>query len=140
MGGVGAGVAAIMSLAAAKQSQKAYAAEAQAQMEQAEMAQIEADQQAINRTAQLNEQLASISASSAGGGVSVGSSSMINIKRRESKLTSQDVSSIKFMGSTKRRNYQLGAKGSKNKGKAAMYKGYADAASSGEQAYTNYNS
>jgi hypothetical protein len=72
MGAAGYGISAVMSLAAAKQAQKAYANDAQASMEQAELAGIQADQEAINRTAQLREQLASISASSAGGGVSVG--------------------------------------------------------------------
>ena len=130
MGSVGHFASAAFSLAAAKQSQKAYANDEQAAYEQAELASIQADQQAINRTAQLNAQLASISASSAGGGIAIGSSSIANINRRENQLASQDKSAIKFMGATKRRNYQLSGKASRAKGKAAMYSGYASASKS----------
>ena len=74
MGAAGYAISAVMSLAAARQAQKAYANDAQAAMEQAEVAKIQADQEAINRTAQLNAQLARISASQSGGGVTVGTS------------------------------------------------------------------
>jgi len=130
MGSVGNFASAAFSLASAKQSQRAYANDEQAAYEQAELASIQSDQEAINRTAQLNAQLASISASSAGGGIAIGSSSIANINRRENQLASQDKSAIKFMGATKRRNYQLTGKASKAKGKAAMYSGYASAAKS----------
>ena len=58
MGAAGYGLAAVMSLAAAKQAKAGYQMEAQSNREQAELAQINADQEAINRTAQLNAQLA----------------------------------------------------------------------------------
>tara|TARA_R110000823_G_scaffold156784_3_gene287365 strand:- start:12 stop:455 length:444 start_codon:yes stop_codon:yes gene_type:complete len=140
MGGVGMGVSAVMSLAAAKQSQRAYQNDAQASFEQAELAGIQADQEAINRTAQLREQLASISASSAGGGVSVGAGgSMANIKRRETRLASMDVSAIKTLGSSKQRQFKLQGKGSQQKGKAVMYSGLASASATGVKAYDAYN-
>ena len=60
MGAGGYLASGLMSLAAAKQAQGAYANDAQASYEQAELAGIQADQEAINRTAQLREQLASI--------------------------------------------------------------------------------
>ena len=136
MGGVGMGVSAVMSLAAAKQSQRAYQNDAQASFEQAELAGIQADQEAINRTAQLREQHASISASSAAGGVSVGAGgSMANIKRRESRLASMDVSATKFMGMSKQRQFKLQGKGSQLKGKAARLTGYANAATQAGKAY-----
>mgnify|MGYP003649149593 FL=1 len=136
MGAVGMGVSAVMSLAAAKQSQRAYQNDAQASFEQAELAGIQADQEAINRTAQLREQLASISASSAGNGVSVGAGgSMANIKRRESRLASMDVSATKFMGMSKQRQFKLQGKGSQLKGKAARLTGYANAATQAGKAY-----
>jgi len=136
MGAAGYGISAVMSLAAAKQAQKAYANDAQASMEQAELAGIQADQEAINRTAQLKEQLASISASSAGGGVSVGTGgSMANIKRRETRLANADISATKLMGMSKQRQFKLSASASKTKGKAAMYSGIGNAASSGSKAY-----
>tara|TARA_B100000941_G_scaffold227370_1_gene169634 strand:+ start:247 stop:690 length:444 start_codon:yes stop_codon:yes gene_type:complete len=137
MGWQGMALSAVMSLASARQAQKAYANDAQAAMEQAEMAGIEADQEAINRTAQLREQLASISASSAGGGVSVGAGgSMANIKRRETRLAKSDVGAIKLMGASKQRQYKLSARASKTKGKAAIYSGVGKAMESGSEAYS----
>ena len=136
MGAAGYGISAVMSLAAAKQAQKAYANDAQASMEQAELAGIQADQEAINRTAQLREQLASISASSAGGGVSVGvGGSMANIRRRETRLANADISATKLMGMSKQRQFKLSASASKTKGKAAIYSGIGNAASQGTKAY-----
>lgn len=136
MGAAGYGISAVMSLAAARQAQKAYANDAQAAYEQAEMAKIQADQEAINRTAQLNAQLASISASAGSGGVAVGTSGSIsNIKRREIKLAKGDVSAIKLMGFQNRRKFQLQAKASKTKGKAALLTGIGNAAQSGAKAY-----
>ena len=139
MGAVGYGVSAVMSLAAARQAQKAYANDAQASYEQAEMAKIQADQEAINRTAELNAQLASISATAGSGGVAVSSGSIANIKRRETKLAKADVSAIKLMGVQNRRKFQLQAKQSKLKGKAALISGVGNAASSGSKAYESYN-
>ncbi len=136
MGAGGYLASGLMSLAAAKQAQGAYANDAQASYEQAELAGIQADQEAINRTAQLREQLASISASSAGGGVSVGvGGSMANIRRRETRLANADISATKLMGMSKQRQFKLQGDGKKKQGKAAMYSGYANAASSGTKAY-----
>jgi hypothetical protein len=136
MGAGGYLMAGAMSLAAARQQQGAYANDAQASYEQAQNAAIQADQEAINRTAQLREQLASISASSAGGGVSVGAGgSMANIRRRETRVANNDVSAIKYMGTSKQRQFKLQGDGKKKQGKAAMYSGYANAASSGTKAY-----
>ena len=110
MGWQAMAVQGLMTVAAAKKSRDAYANDAQASFEQAEMAGIQADQEAINRTAQLREQLASISASGAGGGVSVGAGgSMGNIKRRETRLASMDVSAIKTLGGSKGASYGAGA-------------------------------
>ena len=136
MGAGGYLASGLMSLAAAKQAQGAYANDAQASYEQAQNAAIQADQEAINRTEQLREQLASISASSAGGGVSVGAGgSMANIRRRETRVANNDVSAIKYMGTSKQRQFKLQGDGKKKQGKAAMYSGYANAASSGTKAY-----
>ena len=140
MGWQAMAVQGLMTVAAAKKSRDAYANDAQASFEQAEMAGIQADQEAINRTAQLREQLASISASGAGGGVSVGAGgSMGNIKRRETRLASMDVSAIKTLGGSKQRQFKLQGKGSQQKGKATMYSGVAKGASYGAGAYDAYN-
>ena len=135
MGAAGYGISAVMSLAAARQAQKAYANDAQASYEQAEMAKIQADQEAINRTAELNAKLASISASASSGGISVSSGSIKNISRRETKLAEADVSAIKLMGLQNRRKFQLQGKQSKLKGKAALISGVGNAAGSASKAY-----
>jgi len=136
MGAVGYGISAALSIAAAMKAKEAYALQAKQSQEAADMADIKADQEAINRTAQLNAQLASISATASAGGVSVGTSgSFKNIGRRETKLANADISAIKMMGRQNRRKFMLDSKASKMKGDAALISGLASAASSGSKAY-----
>ena len=136
MGAVGYGISAALSIAAAMKAKEAYALQAKQSQEAADMAGIQADQEAINRTAQLNAQLASISATASAGGVSVGTSgSFKNIARKETQLASQDVSAIKLMGRQNRRKFILDSKNQKLKGDAALIGGLADASSSGSKAY-----
>ena len=133
MGAVGYGISAALSIAAAMKARDAYALQAE---EQADVAGIQADQEAINRTAQLNAQLAAISATQSAGGVTVGTSaSFKNIGRRETKLANADISAIKFMGRQNRRKFMLDSKASKMKGDAALIAGLGSAASSGSKAY-----
>ena len=136
MGAVGYGISAALSIAAAMKAKEAYALQAKQSQEAADMAGIQADQEVINRTAQLNAQLAAISATASAGGVTVGTSgSFKNLKRRETKLASDDVSAIKLMGRQNRRKFMLDAKNQKLKGDAALIGGLASAASSGSKAY-----
>ena len=136
MGAVGYGISAALSIAAAMKAKDAYALQAKQAQEQADIAGIQADQEAINRTAQLNAQLASISATASAGGVSVGTSgSFKNIGRRETKLANADISAIKMMGRQNRRKFMLDSKASKTKGDAALIAGLGSAASSGSKAY-----
>jgi hypothetical protein len=136
MGAVGYGISAALSIAAAMKAKDAYALQAKQAEEQAEVAGIQADQEAINRTAQLNAQLAAISATQSAGGVTVGTSgSFKNIGRRETKIANADISAIKFMGRQNRRKFMLDAKASKKKGDAALIAGLGSAASSGSKAY-----
>ena len=136
MGAVGYGISAALSIAAAMKAKEAYALQAKQAQEQADIAGIQADQEAINRTAQLNAQLASISATASAGGVSVGTSgSFKNIGRRETKLANADISAIKMMGRQNRRKFMLDSKASKTKGDAALIAGLGSAASSGSKAY-----
>ena len=136
MGAVGYGISAALSIAAAMKAKEAYALQAKQSQEAADMAGIQADQEAINRTAQLNAQLASISATASAGGVTVGTSgSFKNLKRRETKLASDDVSAIKLMGRQNRRKFILDSKASKTKGDAALISGLGSAAASGSKAY-----
>jgi hypothetical protein len=137
MGAVGYGISAALSIAAAMKAKEAYALQAKQAQEQADIAGIQADQEAINRTAQLNAQLASISATASAGGVSVGTSgSFKNIGRRETKLANADISAIKMMGRQNRRKFMLDSKASKTKGDAALIAGLGSAASSGSKAGT----
>ena len=136
MGAVGYGISAALSIAAAMKAKEAYALQAKQAQEQADIAGIQADQEAINRTAQLNAQLASISATQSAGGVAVGTSaSFKNIGRRETKVANADISAIKFMGGQNRRKFQLDAKSSNLKGDAALVSGLSSAAASGSKAY-----
>ena len=136
MGAVGYGISAALSIASAMKARDAYALQAKQAQEQADIAGIQADQEAINRTAQLNAQLASISATASAGGVTVGTSgSFKNIGRRETKLANADISAIKLMGRQNRRKFMLDSKASKMKGDAALIGGLASAASSGSKAY-----
>ena len=136
MGAVGYGISAALSIASAMKAKQAYALQAKQAQEQADMAGIQADQEAINRTAQLNAQLAAISATASAGGVAVGTSgSFKNIGRRETKLANADISAIKLMGRQNRRKFMLDAKASKQKGDAALIAGLGSAASSGSKAY-----
>ena len=137
MGAVGYGVGAALSVAGAMQTRKAYAMEAQQNKEQADLAGIEADQKAINRTQQLNEQLSSILAQAAGSGVSITSPSIIRIGKQERKMAEADISSIKLMGDAKRRQYGIASQASKVKGKAGMIAGLGQAASLATKAYTS---
>ena len=95
MGAVGYGISAALSIAAAMKAKDAYALQAKQAQDQADIAGIQADQEAINRTAQLNAQLASISATQSAGGVAVGTSaSFKNIGRRETKVANADISAV----------------------------------------------
>ena len=131
--------AAVGSLMAARQQAGAYADDAQAAYEQSEDAKIEAKQQEVDRLAELRDQLSTLDSDFAGRGVAVGTSATVrNYGRQETKMAKADISSIKYMGASKQRQYRLKASKSKKLGKYAMISGVSKAASYGGDAYMGY--
>ena len=115
-------------LLSAKMQKDAYEMEAQQNEEQAEMAKIEADQQANVRRNQLLQMLSSLNVSESSRGLDIGSGGTSSALRgSEKKMADADLSSIKLMGLSKRRQFQLGAKQSKLSGKGALISGLGDA-------------
>tara|TARA_B100000683_G_C12504906_1_gene558828 strand:+ start:402 stop:839 length:438 start_codon:yes stop_codon:yes gene_type:complete len=119
-----------LSVLGAVQARSAANMEAQAYKEQAELAKLKADQDEISRNNQLRYQLAALGTSMASQGVSLGTSASVSaISKREKELAAQDVSNIKLMGMSQRRNYQISAEGAKASGKAKFLGGLAQAGS-----------
>ena len=131
--GVGVGLQAVgvlAGLAAMQQQKKAYELEAQAYKEQADMAEIQADQQEVQRNRQLRIQLASLGTSMSSQGVALGTSSSVGaLKDDEIKMAKADISSIRLMGYSSRRKYELSAAGSSAAGKATVLGGFSKTAS-----------
>ena len=118
------------------QTQKAAAAAEQQQFEMAgKMEEISTAQDNVDRTRALYEQLASLNNQFASSGVSGAGATKSNFARGERLMASRDISSRKLMGQSQRRQYQLGAFGSKMKGKAAQYQFYGKAAKYGQKSY-----
>jgi len=133
-------VAAVGSLMAARQQAGAYANDAQAAYEQAEDAKIEAKQQEVDRLAELRDQLSTLDSDFAGRGVAVGTSATVkNFGRQETKMAKADVSSIKYMGTSKQRQYKLKSSKSKKLGKYAMISGVTKAGVYAGDAYMGYS-
>lgn len=110
------------------QTQKAAAAAERQQFELAgKMEEISTAQDNVDRTRALYEQLASLNNQFASSGVSGAGATKSNFARGERVMASRDISSRKLMGQSQRRQYQLGAFGSKMKGKAAQYAFYGKA-------------
>lgn len=111
----------VVGLAGARQQKAVADMEAQAYREQAEIASIQARQQEEERRTQLRKQLASLGTSMSAQGISLGTSASVSaIRRSEIDIANKDISSIKLMGMSNRRKYEISAAGSKASGKAAM--------------------
>lgn len=125
--GVGLQIAGLMmSLQAAQMQKQAYEAEAQAAEEQAEMAKIEASQREVERNRKLRLQLASLGTSMSSQGVALGTSpSVLALADDEKKIAKEDIASIRLMGMSNRRKYEVGAAGSRAAGRAAQLGGFA---------------
>jgi len=125
--GMGLQVAGLMlSLQAAQMQKQAYEAEAQAQEEQAEMAKIQSAQQEVERNRRLRAQLASLGTNMSAQGVALGTSaSVLALADDEKKIAKEDVASIRLMGLSNRRRYEVGASGSRAAGRAAQLGGFA---------------
>ena len=115
-------------LVGAKMQRDAYEMEAQQNEEQANMAQIEAEQQTNARRNQLLQVMSALNVSESSRGVTVaqgGSGSAL--RENEQTLAKADLSSIKLMGLSKKRQFRLGASQSRLGGKAAVISGVASA-------------
>lgn len=120
------------------QTQKAAAAAERQQFELAgKMEEISTAQDNVDRTRALYEQLASLNNQFASSGVTGAGATRANFARGERKMASRDISARKLMGQSQRRQYQLGAFGSKMKGKAAQYQFYGKAAQFGQKSYNS---
>ena len=116
---------AFLGLMAAQQQRKAYQMEAAAYREQAEMTKIEAAQKENERNRKLRLQLASLGTSMSAQGVALGTSpSVLALADDEEKIAAADISSIRLMGMSQRRRYELSASGSEAAGSAAMMGGF----------------
>lgn len=105
---------AVLGLMAANKQAEAYEAEAQSYKEQAEMAKLQANQQENERRAQLRRQLAALGTSMSSQGVALGTSASEGaLAGDEVKMAKKDIASIKLMGMSNRRKYELSASSSK---------------------------
>lgn len=127
---------AVLGLAGARQQKAAADMEAQSYREQAEMASIQARQQEEERNTQLRKQLASLGTSMSAQGVALGTSASVGaIEKSEIDIAKKDISSIKLMGMSNRRKYEISASSSKAKGKAIMLGATAKALGTGYDIY-----
>ena len=108
----------IAGLAAAQQQRKAYELEAQSYKEQADLAKIQAGQQEIERNRKLRIQLAALGTSP----------SVLALETDEIQVAKNDIASIRLMGMSTRRKFELSAAGSKAGASAATMGGFAKAA------------
>tara|TARA_E500000318_G_C3428687_1_gene160235 strand:+ start:161 stop:607 length:447 start_codon:yes stop_codon:yes gene_type:complete len=123
-------VSAGMALKQGQLAKQAYANDAQAAYERAEEVAMQAEQKEIARKNQLNENLASLSSMFAGGGVSITGGSVSNLRTTEKKFAKDDITSIRYMGTSQSRQFKLAGDSKKKQGKAAQIGSYAKAAGS----------
>lgn len=117
---------ALLGLQASRQQAAAQNAQAAAAREQAEYTKIQSAQQEVERREQLRRQLASLSSSMSAQGVALGTSpSVMALEEDEMKMAKNDIASIKLMGATNRRKYQLSAAGYKAASRATTLGGFA---------------
>jgi len=121
---------AVIGLAAARQEKAAYEMEARSYEEQADTASIQSRQQEEERRRQLRMQLASLGTAMSSQGVAINprQGSMGAIRKSEIDIAKKDINSIKLMGLSNRRKYQISAASSRAAGKASMTKAYAQTA------------
>lgn len=112
-------VGALVGLAGARQAKAASEMEARAYEEQAKMADIQARQQEEERNTLLRKQLASLGTSMSAQGIALGTSQSVSaLAGEEKRLAKKDIDSIKLMGMSNRRKFQISAAGSRAAGKA----------------------
>jgi len=137
--GVGVGLQAAAlgaSLYAAKMQKDVYAAEAQAAEENAKMAEIQSNQEQIERMRMLRMQLASLKTLNSSQGVALGTSASTSaLIDNEERMANADISALKLMGQSNRRKYQLTADSSRTAGRATMVSALAGTATGAYDIY-----
>lgn len=112
-------IGALVGLAGARQAKAASEMEATAYEEQAKMADIQARQQEEERNTLLRKQLASLGTSMSAQGIALGTSQSVSaLAGAEKALAKKDIDSIKLMGMSNRRKFEISAAGSRAAGKA----------------------
>jgi len=115
---------AVLGLMAAKKSADVYKMQAESYKQQAKMATIEADQKEVERIRVLNRQLSALGTSMSSQSIALGTSASVSALRKdEIKMAKSDVNSIRLMGLTNRRKYEISAAGSQASAKATMLGG-----------------
>jgi len=110
---------AAVGLLAARQTKAVHEMEAQSYQEQADMAKIQAGQQETERNRKLRMQIAALGTSMSAQGVVIGTGGSVGaLERSEKDMARADINSIRLMGSSARRKFQISAAGSKAAGKA----------------------
>jgi len=103
---------AVLGLMSAQRQAKAYKMEAAAYRDNANMAKIQAAQQEDQRQAQLRRQLAALGTSMSAQGIALGTSpSVTALRRDELRIAKNDIASIRLMGMSNRRRYEISASG-----------------------------
>ncbi|OUU63405.1 MAG: hypothetical protein CBC24_09215 [Candidatus Pelagibacter sp. TMED64] len=111
-------------LMSAKMQKDAYEMEAQQNEENAELAKIEMEQQENARRDQLLNVLSSLSSDEGSRGLAIGSGGTAQaLRSSEKRMADADLSSIRLMGLSKRRQFQLGAKQSQIAGRGSILSG-----------------
>ena len=83
------------------------------------MAKIQAGQQETERNRKLRMQIAALGTSMSAQGVVIGTGGSVGaLERSEKDMARADINSIRLMGSSARRKFQISAAGSKASGKA----------------------
>lgn len=122
-------VSLLAGFAAAQQQRQAYELEAQSYREQAELAKIEAGQQEVERNRRLRLQLAALGTAMSAQGVALGTSpSTLALAEDEVRLAASDIDSIRLMGMSNRRKFELSAAGSSAAGRATTMSAFAKTA------------
>ena len=122
-------VSMIAVLASSQQQRKAFELEAQSYKEQADLAKIQAGQQEAERNRKLRIQLAALGTAMSSQGVALGTSPSVSaLEKDEIQIAKNDIASIRLMGMSSRRKFELSAAGSQAGASATRMGGFAKAA------------
>ena len=128
MGSTMAVVSAGVSLIAAKQKSDAYKLQAQSYEEERKQRKMQMESQALDRERTLFAQLASLRASGAARGSTIGAGGSLGaLRQNESNMARMDINKIRVMGYSDMRRLSISSAISKQSAKAAITSGVAGA-------------